>query len=249
MSQLTADTAYRFLLGELAEEVHETLEARIFEDDELFDAMSVHEADLIEAYLDDGLSATRRAAFEARYLEHPARRNKVETARALRSKAAPAPSRSWSWAWLFAPRWSPALAAAAVVAAIVIVRPGPSPEEPGPQASVARVSLVADTVRTKRASRSLAMPKDGWVEAELALDGPSVPTRAKLLQNGKVLWTGAPVRSSSVAAWVNIPASSFTPGRSTIELWEGGSSSESFVAEYSLIVSPNDAGVSPSPSR
>ncbi|MEM7678520.1 MAG: hypothetical protein AAF449_21220 [Myxococcota bacterium] len=254
MSQLTADTAYSFLLGELTDDAYESLESRIFEDDELFDAMSTYEADLIDAYLQDLLTSSRRASFERRYLGHSEQRHKVEAARALRAVMASAGARKdappltasterpWWLLWLFDTRSAPAWAlVAASVAAIVLMRSAAEPV-------VIPVSLLSDSVRARATVRSLVLPDtEGWIHAELARDGETAsPTSVRLLYEGRTVWTGPPTRTSSVAVWTKIPFSSFAEGRFTIELWGGGRSSESFIAAYPLtIASPNDAGASP----
>ncbi len=72
-----------YLLGQLGPQERAAIEARYFEDDELFEHMEAIEDEWIAAYLRRELSSAQRAAFESGYLNSPERRQKVDFAAAL----------------------------------------------------------------------------------------------------------------------------------------------------------------------
>lgn len=78
--------ATRYLLGELSEREQATLEERYFRDPDVFNKVLQVESELVDAYARGQLSAEMRKRFEDSYLKHPARRNRVEFARALTSR-------------------------------------------------------------------------------------------------------------------------------------------------------------------
>ena len=76
----------RYLLGELSEQEQAALEERYFSDPNVFDEMLQVESELVDAYARGQLSIELRERFEQSYLKHPARRKRVEFARALTSR-------------------------------------------------------------------------------------------------------------------------------------------------------------------
>lgn len=105
----------RYLLGELSEQEQDSLEERYFRDPKLFNTVLQVESELVDAYARGQLSTDMRERFEKSYLNHPARRKRVNFARALTTRidqreqsvtraeqsARSAPPSSW-WKRLFA---------------------------------------------------------------------------------------------------------------------------------------------------
>jgi hypothetical protein len=73
----------KYLLGYLTDEEQGEVEDRAFADADYLGALEATEADLIDAYVRGELSQSDRSRFELRFLTSPARRRKVEFARAL----------------------------------------------------------------------------------------------------------------------------------------------------------------------
>lgn len=82
-----ADLIKRFLLGALSEEEEIRVENEYFTNPERFEEMEAAENDLIDTYVRGGLSGSERQLFRIRYLNSPARRSKVDFARALNEVA------------------------------------------------------------------------------------------------------------------------------------------------------------------
>ena len=76
----------RYLLGELSEQEQDSLEERYFHDPKLFSAVLQVESELVDAYARGQLSTDMRERFEKSYLNHPARRKRVNFARALTTR-------------------------------------------------------------------------------------------------------------------------------------------------------------------
>jgi hypothetical protein len=120
----------KYLLGDLPEAEQVCVEDRALADGNYRTALEAAEADLIDAYVRDELSAAERRAFEQRFLGSPQRRQKVAFARDLALVAAEtrAAERDFStrlsaWQALAAlvRGWSPALQLAATLAALICV--------------------------------------------------------------------------------------------------------------------------------
>jgi hypothetical protein len=86
-----SDPITRYLLDDLSEEEREGLEEQYLASDEVWDAVTAAENDLIDAYLRGGLSPRERGQFEAAFLTSPRRRERVEFARSLMSVPRPMP--------------------------------------------------------------------------------------------------------------------------------------------------------------
>jgi hypothetical protein len=78
--------ATRYLLGELSEHEQAALEEKYFRDPQVFNEVLKVESELVDAYARDQLSTEMRERFESSYLKHPARRQRVEFARALTTR-------------------------------------------------------------------------------------------------------------------------------------------------------------------
>lgn len=76
----------RYLLGELSEPEQAALEERYFRDPQVFNEVLKVESELVDAYARGQLSTEMRERFERSYLKHPARRQRVEFARALTTR-------------------------------------------------------------------------------------------------------------------------------------------------------------------
>lgn len=76
----------RYLLGELSEQEQDSLEERYFRDPKLFNAVLQVESQVVDAYARGQLSTDMRERFEKSYLNHPARRKRVNFAKALTTR-------------------------------------------------------------------------------------------------------------------------------------------------------------------
>ncbi len=83
---LDVQTARKYLLGDLAEDEREALEARYFGDDETLAELVAFEDSLIDDYLDDRLQPAERERMERHYLSIPAHRTRFAVARELRHR-------------------------------------------------------------------------------------------------------------------------------------------------------------------
>jgi len=86
-----AESAVRYLLGRMSEEESRELEQKVLQNREFFDDVMATEDELIDEYLDGGLTPEERKQFERAYLSAPDRRARVDFARALRDKLAGEP--------------------------------------------------------------------------------------------------------------------------------------------------------------
>jgi hypothetical protein len=126
----------QYLLGSLPDSESERFDALSVSDAEFADELSAAENDLVDAYIQGGLSGETLARFEAHYLASPLRREKVEFARAFQTygegqvpepapaatKREPATAGFFTWLGLItnqtaAVRWSLAFAASVLLAA------------------------------------------------------------------------------------------------------------------------------------
>ncbi len=85
MDELT-QISTRYLLGKLSEQEQAALEERYFSDPQVFNEVLKVESELVDAYARGQLSTEMRERFEQHYLKHPARRQRVEFARALTTR-------------------------------------------------------------------------------------------------------------------------------------------------------------------
>ncbi|MFN7964950.1 MAG: hypothetical protein U0V87_04575 [Acidobacteriota bacterium] len=83
---LDVQTARKYLLGDLAEDERETLEARYFGDDEALAELVAFEDSLIDDYLDDRLQPADRERMERHYLSIPVHRTRLAVARELQHR-------------------------------------------------------------------------------------------------------------------------------------------------------------------
>ena len=131
----------RYYLGGLTDDEQRDLEARCFEDDDLFAELMEGQTDLVHAYVRGQMSSTDREAFEKHFLRTPAGRRKVRLTRTVLgaigeldagsdgSRAPVSTTAKGSPGWLAGLTWNPgrrwipvtALAAAAIVSIGLVV--------------------------------------------------------------------------------------------------------------------------------
>jgi len=120
----------RYLMGELSPEDMSRIETEFFADDRCFERLAALESELVDSYVRGMLSEEDRERLEKAFLASPARRSKVEFARALLAAAGAGPPReaeeSWQvrvWRSLGAlfQGLQPALRVATGLAAVVLV--------------------------------------------------------------------------------------------------------------------------------
>ena len=78
----------RYLLGDLSEDEEERVEREYFAQDDVWNALSAAEDDLIRAYLRGELPRRQKIQFEKRYMDSPRNRERVAFAEALMNPAA-----------------------------------------------------------------------------------------------------------------------------------------------------------------
>ena len=81
------DALRRYVLGELEGAARLALEQRVVIEPEVFDALSLMEDELVEAYADGRLSETERCGFERHFMASPDRRGQVALIRLLKQHA------------------------------------------------------------------------------------------------------------------------------------------------------------------
>jgi hypothetical protein len=79
------DQIRQYLLGLLAEHESEALDERLLTDGEFYDEVLVIEDELIDQYLNEGLSAEERKSFETHFLLTPERHEKLRFSRGFHS--------------------------------------------------------------------------------------------------------------------------------------------------------------------
>jgi hypothetical protein len=85
-------TLTQYLLGSLSEAETERLDELSLTDDEIAEALQVAEQDLVDAYVQDELTAAAHAQFKTHYLASPLRREKVAFAQAFQAQAVKSPA-------------------------------------------------------------------------------------------------------------------------------------------------------------
>jgi hypothetical protein len=209
MRPVDAERAFSYLLGELPEGEASQLDEAVLAEADTHELLAAWEAELFDAYLEQDLSAPRRARFEQRFLSTPDGRERLRRAQALRRRApAVAPTAWWKRVLegLRGPRvMAIGLAVAAVLALVVWPRAAPE----------ARISLRPDSVRAAGDVRRLEVAASSAVVFELALDdAPAAASWAVTLSgpNGSS-WKGASSRADAVAAEVKVDGVAWVSGR------------------------------------
>jgi anti-sigma-K factor RskA len=84
MSQTNSHNEIRqYLLGSLSEEARERVEVRLLTEEEVYPELLAWEDELIDQYVNQGLSGEERKQFEAHFLCDPERQRKIRFARTL----------------------------------------------------------------------------------------------------------------------------------------------------------------------
>jgi hypothetical protein len=112
----------RYLLGEMSENEHSAFDERLVLDASFFEEVCAQEDELIMRYLRGKLEKGVAARFQKVYLNQPARRGRIESARFFR-KAVHAAGRQRRWGWIgqvFGHNGLRAAVAVAAMAAIVL---------------------------------------------------------------------------------------------------------------------------------
>lgn len=122
MKETDATTMTRYLLGQLPDAERDAREQEWFVDKALYVQLCEAETALIDAYVRGELGTKERGLFEQQFLTIPARRDRVQTARALVQTIdqSVAPTASWWQRWFAgwrAPQLIPAMALAGLVLA------------------------------------------------------------------------------------------------------------------------------------
>ena len=86
----------RYLLGELSEQEEESFEKRYFADDRAFEELQIAEAEVIDTYVRDELSANARQHLEQRLAKSPRLRERVAFARTFARSISNTPSHTMS---------------------------------------------------------------------------------------------------------------------------------------------------------
>jgi len=200
-----------YLLGQLPPGEAEQLEARLLEDQELFETLEGIEDDLFDEFARGRLAEGDRARFLERY---SAQAERVRFAHALAKRAVRANVVPFTRR-----QWLPLAAAAALAVAVggILLRPERAPEPPRPSAAPPTPSVVLRL----GTSRSAA----GVSEIALAPDAPSLQLRVRLdpadrfdrysmelrSSAGEIVWRVDDLRASQEAGELDLQGG--VPGR------------------------------------
>lgn len=208
------------LLDDLGDEDRDVVEARMFLEPGVDDAIALAEDDLIADYVDGRLSPSARLRFERVYLASPRHRGRVDAVRLLRLQAHVRPPARFPW-WLAAaaavvilaagslllrPRHSPATTS-------VSTTPAPATPVPAPAPLVATLVLTPPVSRGDGAVRTLVRPEGVAVirlAAPFARDAVGARIEAVDTPAAPVSVTARPLESGGVA--LDVPAARIAAG-------------------------------------
>jgi len=241
-----------FLLGQLAEAEVAAIEETAFDDPASFEELRTVEDELFEAYLDGGLAAPDRAAFERRFLSTSEGRTKLLRFQALgrlaEAERAPAPQtaraaeapRSWLaqlQAWMAA--LSPPVRAFAMLAVAVVIGTGLLFGRGAPEPMF--LALQGEALRAGSSAPELVLvPGAKRVRIELGLDAipPVEHAELELRRGGTRLWKGAPTSANQWALMIEIDAALLEPGSYTLVLTDGTTPTEILAEPRFDVVNP-----------
>lgn len=230
---MTNDTPLRdYLLRRLPEAEAERLEARLVEDDDVFQALRGVEDDLFDEFARGTLGADDRQAFQRRY---GGENQRVRFARALARRSAkvvPFPR----------PRWIGLAAAASFVAAFGLLvtqratppagpaSPTPPLSPPGTGGAEALLTVALGTSRATGATPSVTIPRDAaTLRLRVRLDPEDRFERysaALRSASGTVVWQNDDVRAvveeGDLILPLAVPAVSLKPGSYELAARGGG---------------------------
>ncbi len=186
LSQTEKAKLVRYLLGQLPEPEQEVLETAVFSDREKFYQLCEIEDQLIDSYVRGPLTGTDRREFERYYLTEPARRERVEFARAMAAEFGQMSTadKPW-WQSFFENLRLPALAGGTVTALLLIAATAwwltnrPSPEQlahnngatPAPSVTSSTTPIVSSTLSStpKPQLRIIPSPQPIVIPATITL--------------------------------------------------------------------------------
>ena len=195
-----------FLLGQLPSDEQAELEEKVFVDDDFEEQLDATADDLIHAYLQGGLSADDRAAFETHFLTLLRHRDRFAFLRDLlsaveRTAATPRAARAW-------PAWGLWAAAAvlAAVAAVLLMRPqpqGPQQAEDLPQPPLAATPSAGPSPPEAPPPSPSARPsRNGAREiVRLARQTATSPAEVRLASATRTVRVEVPVEKDGPAAY------------------------------------------------
>ena len=235
------ETIIRYLLDELPPQERSRFDERLTQEPAFLEVVAATEDDLIMQYVNGRLEGRRIARFEEVYLEAPARRARVEAARALREAVREASGSTGEQRRLVAASmWRVGLlAAAAMIALAVLVVPlwrrGPATHN-HIQGNGKEVALVLEPGQVRSGSGvQFKVPSDAQrVRFELAWPSTAADEKYRVIMETPerpAMWTGEAVRrGASVVA--TAPANILVPGDYAIELQAGSGGKWEDVAAY-----------------
>lgn len=215
----TTDTARwrALLLDDLGDEDREAVEARLFLESGVDDAIALAEDDLIGDYVDGRLTPAERTRFERVYLATAHHRARVDAVRLLRRRAHMRPRALFPW-WLAAaavlllavgsllPRHSPDPTS-------VSTAPAPATLAPAPVPLVATLVLTPPVLRADGAVPTLVRPEGVAVvrlDAPFVRDAVSARIEAVDTPGALVSVTVRPLEPSGVT--LDVPAAQLATG-------------------------------------
>jgi hypothetical protein len=248
-----------YVLGTLAEERTEDLEARLLVDDALSEALELVEDELVEAYVRNTLDPAERALFEARLATKPLLAESVHYAGIVRERMlrdAPPARVSGRLAALLATaailvlgvglalrqlRPQPAPPIRSEGPAIASPQPGtPSPfqgmtrETPVPR-RIAALSLSPGRTMTAAATPTVSLAAGiDLLRVELAVEDALAEAYTVQLwsDKGALLWRKDRVRPTRDAVVVEVPATTLAPGEYRLDLSPSGSDPDDAIPYY-----------------
>lgn len=243
-----------FLLGQLGEAEVAAIEEAAFDDPASFEELRTVEDELFEAYLDGGLAAPDRTAFERRFLSTAEGRTKLQRLQALvrlaqaergpdpRPQATRAAEEPRSWlaqlqGWIAA--LSPPVRAFAMLAVAVVIGTGLLFGRGGPEPMF--LALQGEALRAGSSAPELVLvPGSKRVRIELGLDAIPPVERAELelRRGGTRLWKGPPTSANQWALMIEIDAALLEPGSYTLVLTDGASPTEILAEPRFDVINP-----------
>jgi hypothetical protein len=256
----------RYLLGRMSEAEEAWVERAYLGSDEALEELRVHEDELIEDYLANGLDAAERDRFERHFLASPGRLERLVFLRALADRAAPGkalpPARS-TRAWVPAAAGLAAVAVAGVLAARALGPRQPPAETPAPPAAPAPAasvpggpSSVTPPAAPATVSVSLRAPAvrgeadvpvvDTGAAAQVSLEVPLDPRDPYRAYRARV--TAPDGADAFLSPWqpsrggaalrVVVPSSALRAGRHVLVVEGAGEEGEEPVESYAFRVRP-----------
>lgn len=231
----------RYLLDEMGEEERLLLEDRLFHEPEFFELVHSVEDELILKFVRGDLGSQPASRFSEVYMNEPAKRARVESARAWRQAAGEVAAASrFSPAARFWFRLSLAAAAAVILVALLLQLPRKQPVQQFVQtsetASIVTFGLEPGLTRSEGGGEMeiKVPPGTDLVRLELALPSPGKAETYHVVvgtPERPAVWNGAASLNNAMVV-VNMPAKVLLAGDYSLELQANGKD----VATYSFRV-------------